>query len=114
MKGIDQALHGYRDGHRLLASSRELSAADRRRISVQSDNADAGRSGEWEALLAGYPLPSGLYAWSLTWPAPEMPRPGCVWAHTLLVDPGQLRGSRPEDILACFRRPSYGERQVRV
>jgi len=105
VNGIDQALHGYRDGHRLLASSRELSAADRRRIAVQSDNADAGRSGDWEALLAGYPLPSGLYAWSLTWPAPEMPRPGCVWAHTLLVDPGELRGLRPKAILACFRRP---------
>lgn len=105
MSKIDQALHGYRDGHRLLASSRELSASDRRRIAVQSDNADAGRSGDWETLLAGYPLPSGLYAWSLTWPAPEMPRPGCVWAHTLLIDPYELHSPRPEDLLTWFRRP---------
>lgn len=37
--------------------------------------------------LTGYPLPeSGFYALARTWPAPEMPRPGCVWTHTLLID----------------------------
>ena len=76
---------------------------------MQSDNADAGRSGEWKTLLAGYPLPSGLYAWSLTWPAPEMPRPGCVWAHTLLIEPGALGRAGPEHILTRFRRPRDGD-----
>jgi hypothetical protein len=102
---VDQVLHGYREGHRLLAASRELSAADRQRIAVQTDNSDAARGGEWAELLAGYPLPSGLYAWSMTWPAPEMPRPGCVWAHTLLFEAGELGALSPGQILACFRRP---------
>jgi hypothetical protein len=102
---LHQALHGYRDGHRLLASSIELSAADRQRIAVQTDNSDAGRSGDWEALIAGYPLPSGLYAWSMTWPAPEMSRPGSVWSHTLIINPAAPPFERTSEALACFRRP---------
>ncbi|RYE37392.1 MAG: hypothetical protein EOP21_14135, partial [Hyphomicrobiales bacterium] len=27
-----------------------------------------------------------MYALMRTWPAPEMPRPGCVWTHVLLLD----------------------------
>jgi GTPase-associated protein 1, N-terminal domain type 1 len=103
---LHQALHGYRDGHRLLASSIELSAADRQRIAVQTDNSDAGRSGDWEGLIAGYPLPSGLYAWSMTWLAPEMPRPGSVWSHTLIINPAAPPFERAGDVLACFRRPN--------
>lgn len=105
MSAVNQALHGYREGHRMLAASIDLSAADRQRIAIQTDNSDAGRTKGWEALLAGYPLPSGLYAWSMTWPAPEMPRPGCVWSHTLLLDPAEHPFSSPDEILHCFSRP---------
>jgi hypothetical protein len=89
----------------LLASSIELPAADRQRIAVQTDSSDAGRSGDWEALIAGYPLPSGLYAWSMTWPALEMPRPGSVWSHTLIIDPAVPPFERADEALACFQRP---------
>lgn len=112
MTKIHQALYGYREGHRLLASSLKLSAADRQRMGVQTDNSDAGKSGEWEALLAGYPLESGLFAWSLTWPAPEMPRPGCVWSHSLIVDPADLPALGPADFLAAFRLPTAGEESL--
>lgn len=101
---LEQAVHGYEDGHRLLASSSELVAADRRVLARQTDNADAGRVAGWDALLAGYPLPSGLFALSMTWSAPEMPRPGCVWTHTLLLDTAGLRAASPS-LLSLFRRP---------
>src|SRR4051794_39871078 len=83
---VEQALHGYENGHRLLAASAELNTADRRVLARQTDSPDAGRVPGWDALLAGHPLPSGYFALSMTWPAPEMPRPGCVWTHTLLLD----------------------------
>src|SRR5215213_2341851 len=83
---LDQALHGYENGHRLLAASAELVSADRRVLARQTDSPDAGRVAGWDALLTGHPLPSGAFALSMTWPAPEMPRPGCVWTHTLLID----------------------------
>jgi hypothetical protein len=81
-------------------------------MGVQTDNSDAGKSGEWEALLAGYPLASGLYAWSLTWPAPEMPRPGCVWSHSLIIDPSDLPTLGSAEFLAAFRRPVVGEESL--
>ena len=101
---LEQAVHGYENGHRLLASSSELVAADRRVLARQTDNADAGRVAGWDALLTGHPLPSGLFALSMTWSAPEMPRPGCVWTHTLILDTEGLRAASPS-LLSLFRRP---------
>lgn len=103
---IHQALHGYRDGHRLLASSIDLGRSDRQVLAIQTDNSDTGRDLEWASLLSGYPLPSGLYAWSMTWPAPEMPRPGCVWTHTLLLNPQDDELCSSQDLVSLFRRPS--------
>ena len=41
----------------------------------------------FESYLTAYPLPrSSLVAFARTWTAPEMPRPGCVWTHTLLIE----------------------------
>jgi len=71
---------------------------------------DAASSGLWDeddAYLTGYPLmESGYYALAKTWPAPEMPRPGCVWTHTLLIalsDIGRIENF--ENLSAAFRRP---------
>jgi hypothetical protein len=102
---VNQALHGYRDGHRLLGASLELSAGDRRVLARQTDNPDSGRAGNWMVLLSGFPLPSGLFALSLTWPAPEMPRPGCVWTHSLLFDEAGIANIEPDELLSLFRRP---------
>ena len=115
---LHQALHGYADGHRELALSTTLKTGDQKRLLALSDvsgpGAQLGRGG----YLTGYPLTeSGFYALGRTWPAPEMPRPGCVWTHTLLVDftdlgsLGSLAG-----LMGMFRRPfgagsaaDYGE-----
>ena len=83
---IHQTLHGYSDGHRLLASSRDLSIKEQRTLQRLSDLSGAMTQG-FNEYLTGYPIPdSQFYAFSKTWYAPEMARPGCVWTHTLLLD----------------------------
>jgi hypothetical protein len=115
---VHQALHGYADGHRLLASSVSLAGHDAKTMLVLSDASSSGARIDDQGYLTGYPLPdSGLYALARTWAAPEMSRPGCVWTHTLLIDfadlaaipaPGVLVGAisrpttlRPHDVYAA-------------
>ncbi len=109
-----QALHGYADGHRQLAVSVSLSPRDSRTMLVLSDIAGSGARLEGVGYLTGYPLvESGVYALARTWPAPEMPRPGCVWTHTILIDFTDLATlSSLADVTPLFRRPegpSFGE-----
>lgn len=105
---VHQALHGYDDGHRLLASSIPLKGRDANTLLVMSDvsgpNAQIADCG----YLTGYPLPeSGFYVLACTWPAPEMSRPGCVWTHALLVDFADLGTlDYPAALIDEFRRPS--------
>lgn len=89
---IVQTLHGYSEGHSLIAGSAELDADSASLMLIMSDLAPR-RSAQSEGWLTGYPLPGGRrYVIARTWPAPEMPRPGCVWTHSLVVD-AQLLGS---------------------
>ena len=74
-------------------------------LARQTDSPDAGRVSGWEALLTGFPLPSRSFAISMTWPAWEMPRPGCVWTHSLILDLRFLEGLTSESILGLFRHP---------
>jgi GTPase-associated protein 1, N-terminal domain type 1 len=107
---LHQALHGYADGHRLLASSIALKPRDAKVVATLSDasgsTANLGEAG----YITGYPLPdAGLYALAKTWPAPEMPRPGCVWTHTLLLDFADLAAIQDLAWLAqTFVRPAPG------
>jgi hypothetical protein len=114
---IDQALFGYSDGHRQIASSFRLPPKDLYLLSSASDLASGARLSENDSYLTGLPLPeSRRYALFRTWAAPEMPRPGCVWSHTLLLDSRAI-ASFPafSELLALFRRPigretsQYGE-----
>ena len=83
---LHQALHGYADGHRQLAISTKLEPSDSKLLLTFSDISGPGGKPDSEGYLTGYPLSgSGLFALSRTWLALEMPRPGCVWTHTLLV-----------------------------
>ena len=83
---IHQALHGYSDGHRQLAISANLEAPDAKLLLMFSDISGPGANPGSDGYLTGYPLSgSGYFALSRTWLALEMPRPGCVWTHTLLV-----------------------------
>lgn len=104
---VHQALHGYSDGHRQFACSIELNPKDARIVLVMSDASGPGVTSEGEPYLTGYPLQeSGLYAFAKTWPAPEMPRPGCVWTHTLFIEFADLAMLDSPSLLAeLFRRP---------
>jgi GTPase-associated protein 1, N-terminal domain type 1 len=109
---LQQMLHGYSEGHRLLASSIELPARDAKAVLMMSDaSGPAATIGE-EGYLTGYPLmESGHYALARTWPAPELPRPGCVWTHTILIDFSDIPSLRnASGILKCFQRPQGDER----
>ena len=104
---IHQALHGYSDGHRLIAGSLPLSSSDARLMIVMSDLSGAGVKPESVGYLTGYPLESsGKYVLARTWAAPEMPRPGCVWTHSLIVDNADLAALRSASpLLSKFHRP---------
>ena len=83
---IHQTLHGYLDGHRLLAASTALPTRSEQTMVILSDLSGHGVMRHFDEYVTGYPLPEiGAYALAKTWHASEMPRPGCVWTHTLLI-----------------------------
>jgi hypothetical protein len=107
---IEQALHGYADGHRLLACSPGVSAAARRQLDRRSDLSGPLPLGHrMAALWTGYPV-DGAWAFAATWPDPDAPRGGAVLTHTLLVPPGALAGRSLEALARLHRRPAPGER----
>jgi hypothetical protein len=105
---VHQALHGYSEGHRQFACSAELTTKDSRQVLVMSDASGSGVTSEGISYLTGYPLQeSGLYALARTWPAPEMPRPGCVWTHTLFIEFADLAVlDSPSQLAALFKSPT--------
>ena len=105
---LHQALHGYSDGHRLLACFRALPRDAQRIMLALSDAAGSGSPEGFDSYLTAYPLRSAeMFALARTWSAPEMPRPGCVWTHTLILDVGDLALLESAGALApLFRRPS--------
>ena len=104
---IHQFLHGYDDGHRLLAGSRELARQAAKTLLVMSDLAGQGEGPSEDGYLTGYPLSGdGTYALTRTWLAPEMSRPGCVWSHTLLIDFSDLANICDPLFLNLFKHPS--------
>lgn len=104
---VHQALHGYSEGHRQFACSAELTPNDARLVLMMSDASGSGVTAEGISYLTGYPLPeSGLYALARTWPAPEMPRPGCVWTHTLFIEFADLATlDSPSQLASLFKPP---------
>ena len=83
---IEQMLHGYDNGHRLLAGSVLLkNSMDMDAIAVMSDWSEYVDSSD-SSYLTAYPLKeSNYYVVAKTWYADEMKRPGCVWTHSLLI-----------------------------
>ena len=75
---------------------------------VMSDVSGSGVASEGSSYLTGYPLQdTGMYALARTWSAPEMPRPGCVWTHTLFIDfPDLATISAPSRLANLFARPT--------
>src|ERR1700693_3165428 len=91
---IDQALFGYREGHRLLQASRKFIPTTERSLLTLTDMSGPRMVEGFEEYISGYPVPGDeSYAVVKTWYAPEMERPGCVWSHALIVrieDMGEL------------------------
>jgi hypothetical protein len=108
---VHQSLHGYAQGHQQLAMSAQLKPRDTRAMLVMSDISGPGVRPADNGYLTGYPLPdSKYYVLARTWAAPEMPRPGCVWTHSLLLDFADLATlSDPGILLKLFHRPEAGE-----
>ena len=108
---INQALHGYNNGHALLASSVDLTSDTKRLILPISDMSGGSMQVGFETYLTGYPIKEeNLYAIAKTWYAPEMKRPGCVWTHTLLIDFSDLpKINDLNALLFLFVRPENGE-----
>lgn len=117
MKGnivIQQVLHGYNHGHRLLKSSIELSFEDRRIMDILSDSAGLNERMEIKEYISGYPLPgSNYYVIAKTWYADEMQRPGCVWTHSLLIDMADIRKlGMVSQVLDLFIRPDMHDLSI--
>ena len=90
---IEQMLHGYDNGHRLLAGSVLLkNSMDMDTIAIMSDWSEYV-DGNDSSYLTAYPLKeSNYYIVAKTWYADEMKRPGCVWTHSLLIPIDSLNG----------------------
>lgn len=104
---LHQTLHGYSDGHRLIAGSTPLDPSDARIMLVMSDLSGPGVKPPRGGYLTGYPLEkSGKYVFARTWSAPEMPRPGCVWTHSLIIENADVaRMASARALLDAFKRP---------
>jgi len=112
---IHQVLHGYRDGHNMLASSARLSARDDDLLKILSDWSEyAGGTDGDSSYITAYPLcDDNLYAVGKTWYADEKERPGCVWTHTLLLDISHLDALFDfRCLMSLFRRPVDGEYEL--
>ena len=113
MRTVDQLLFGYRDGHELIAGSRELTAVGLREV---MPHADASLEPTEEHQLVGAWVSSiESYLLGRIWPAPEQSRPGAVWAHVLLIAGEDLRTAQLSALPTLLRRPEaaidrYAER----
>ena len=112
MMKIEQLLHGYDNGHRLLAGSILLrNNIDMEVVDTLSDWSEFMMPGGGLSYLTAYSLQeSGYYILAKTWYADEMKRPGCVWTHSLLIPFIALNSVDDfRRLYSLFKRPSLGE-----
>lgn len=111
---VHQMLHGYADGHRLLANSLTLSTESTRTLLRLSDISGSNLIGGFEEYLTAYPLEKDAkFAFAKTWSAPEMARPGCVWTHTLILTEAVVaRLHSLNELMQLFSRPSEESRDA--
>jgi hypothetical protein len=107
---VHQFLHGYSDGHRLIEGSVQLPTELARLMLKMSDLSGSSVVSGFERYITGYPLESiNAYALAMTWYAPEMPRPGCVWTHTITLRTETLASiSSLLSLTKLFKRPKRG------
>lgn len=108
---VQQTVHGYRDGHRLLRSSVQLGTDAARTLLVMSDMSGPTMQPGFEEYVTGYPLPgTDFYVLAKTWYASEMKRPGCVWTQSFLIGGNDVaKFEDPAGLLSSFRRPGVEE-----
>lgn len=85
---VDRQIHGYRQGHQLLAASSQLTKPDQSVIDRLSDVAGPLRPREqFEPYLSVYPLPSGgRVVMARTWQDTTVARAGCVRTLSLVIN----------------------------
>jgi GTPase-associated protein 1, N-terminal domain type 1 len=84
---VEQQIHGYRGGHRLLASSTKLDRIDQDLLDRLSDLSGPLAPGqEFAPYLTAYPLPSDqFYVIAKTCQDKQAARAGCVLTRSLLI-----------------------------
>lgn len=106
---VHQMLHGYSQGHNLLAASIRLPyEEDVDLLFTQSDwDEYSSPYDDDSSYLTIYPLrKSGYIVVAKSWYAHEMERPGCVWTQSLLVKIDEIEQEfNFEELLDVFRRP---------
>lgn len=87
MSVVERQVHGYRQGHQLLASSIQLSKEDQSVVDRLSDVAGPLRPRElFPPYLTTYPLPGGQwFVLARTWQDLTVARAGCVRTLSLLI-----------------------------
>lgn len=105
---IDQLLHGYNNGHHLIAGSVSLPLNDADIMSYLSDwSGYVNPIDKDTSYITAYPLEeSQSYVIAKSWYADEMSRPGCVWTHSLIIKLDSLgQHTNFYELLKKFRRP---------
>ncbi len=112
---LERQVHGYRQGHQLLAGSVQLPREDQSTIDRLSDVAGPLRPREkFEPYLTGYPLPSGShYVLARTWQDLTVTRAGCVRTMSLIIPAADFAAAETLspflDLLELDRLPEDGE-----
>ena len=109
---INQTLHGYSNGHHLLASSINLSDVSKRKMDILSDLSGPDMIKGYECYFSGYLLENEqLIVLAKTWYASEMIRPGCVWTHSLIININDIYAlsNYYKELLLLFSRPTSME-----
>ena len=105
---VHQAIHGYRQGHQLLASSRDFDHETANVLGHNSDSAPRARASDG-SYLTGYPLPDAGYVIAKTWVDTSAERPNTVVTRSLILPRSKPPGYSSERILDRLRRPTSDE-----
>lgn len=105
---VEQTLHGYSNGHRLLQASFKLSEQDSKKMMTLSDLSGNEFVNGFERYFTGYSLNDERIVLACTWYAEEMKRPGCVWTHSLIFNVHDFLLMREDvaSIIKIFKRPN--------
>ena len=108
---IEQTLHGYSNGHRLLCASKKFPDSDAKKMTIMSDLSGNEFVRGFEKYFTGYKLSDEKFVLACTWYAEEMNRPGCVWTHSLILgrDVLSVINDNIKEVLSIFRRPQLNE-----